>query len=120
MKIIKVGNNEYKMQSSAYTQFAYKNKTGRSLLKDMQYLVDKTEEIDKGEISLDDLDPITELLLNVAFVMIEEADKSQVTDYDTFLKSIDNLYDDMQWIYDVIKLGCAPISRQLQNLNNQK
>lgn len=118
MKIIKIGDNEYKMQSSAYTQFAYKNKTGRSLLKDMQYLIDYTKNKSESEIGLEDLDPISELLLNIAYVMIEEADKSQVTDYDSFLKSISSLYDDMEWIYQVIQLGCAPISRQLQNHNN--
>jgi len=114
MEIVKIGDNDFKMQSSAYTQFAYKNKTGRSLLNDMQQLIKFSDELQNREVMLDDLDPMTELLLNVAYVMIEEADKTQVTDYDSFLKSIPTLYDDMDWIYKVIKLGCSPISRQLQ------
>lgn len=117
MKIIKIGNNEYKMQSSAYTQFAYRNKTSRSLLKDMQYLIEITQKTDENEFNLENLDPITELVLNMAYVMIEEADKTQVTDYDSFLKSIPSLYDNMDWVYQVIQLGCTPISGQLQNNN---
>ena len=32
-----------------------------------------------------------------------------------FLKELDNLYDDPNWIVETILLGCSPISRQLQN-----
>lgn len=115
MEIVKIGDREFMMKSSAFTQFAYKNKTGRSMLKDMQELIRFSEEMKTREATLEDLDPISELILNIAFVMIKEADEKQVTDYDTFLKSIPSLYDDMDWIYQVIRLGCSPISRQLQN-----
>ena len=46
-KNIKIGNKEYEMSSSAYTQFKYKNDTGRSLLKDLTEFgkkYEKTEE----------------------------------------------------------------------------
>ena len=33
-KIVKIGNTEYSMKSSAYTQFKYKNDTGRKMLED--------------------------------------------------------------------------------------
>ena len=35
-KKIKIGNKEYLMSASAFTQFAYKNETGRSFLKDIK------------------------------------------------------------------------------------
>ena len=35
-KIVKICDKEYTMKSSAYTQFKYKNDTGRNLLNDIQ------------------------------------------------------------------------------------
>lgn len=110
-KTIKIGDKDYFMKASAYTQFAYKNETGRSFLKDIQ----KLTEITKGEITeYDVIDELTELILKMSFVMIEEADPKQVQNYDEFLKNIDNLYDEKDWIYDVLELACSPLSRQLQ------
>ncbi len=43
-KIITIDGKEYEMKSSAYTQFAYKNLTGRSLLSDISDISKLTEE----------------------------------------------------------------------------
>ena len=37
-KIITISGKEYTMKSSAYTQFKYKNDTGRRMLQDLQEL----------------------------------------------------------------------------------
>ena len=108
-KIVKIGNTEYSMKSSAYTQFKYKNDTGRKMLEDLQSLTklqNATEE--EALVSVDD---IVEIVLRMAFIMIEEADAKQVTTYDEFLKSIDGLFDDTDWINQVIELATSPISR---------
>lgn len=110
-KTIKIGEKDYFMKASAYTQFAYKNETGRSFLKDIQKLTEITKE---GEISLEALDEVNELMLKIAYVMVEEADSKQAANYEEFLKNIDNLYDNQDWITEVILLACSPISRQLQ------
>ena len=110
-KLIKIDNKEYLMKSSAYTQFAYKNETGRSFLNDLQGLVKLKNKENKG---VDDLDKITEIVLKISYVMIQEADQSQVQDYNSFIQGIENLYDNPQWIEDVIVLACTPLSRQLQ------
>lgn len=110
-KTIKIGNKDYFMSSSAYTQFAYKNETGRTLLTDLQSVIDLQN---KKNIQVEDLDIITELLLKVAFVMINEADSSQVIDYISFVKNIETLYDDEKWIVEVLELACNPISGRLQ------
>lgn len=113
-KKIKIGDKEYLMKASAWTQFAYKNETGRSFLtdiKDLTKLANKNITIDDIEI----LDDINNLVLPIAFVMTKEANSSQAVDYQDFLKGIDNLYDDLEWINDIIILACSPISRQLQN-----
>lgn len=108
-KIVKIGNTEYSMKSSAYTQFKYKNDTGRKMLEDLQSLTklqNATEE--EALVSVDD---IIEIVLRMAFIMIEEADAKQITTYDEFLKSIDGLFDDTEWINQVIELATSPISR---------
>ena len=111
-KIINISGKDYTMQSSAYTQFAYKDLTGRSLLNDLQELIKLRST--KSDIELAMLDNVTELILKISYVMIQEADSSQVNDYVSFLKSIDDLYTDPNWIEEVILLACTPISGRLQ------
>lgn len=113
-KIVKIGDKEYTMQSSAFTQFAYKNETGRSFLSDVKELATKYSNVKNEEFQLDDFDFINELLLKIAFVMIQEADSGQAINFETFLKGIDGLYDNQEWINETIELACSPISRQLQ------
>lgn len=111
-KIIKIDGKEYEMKSSAYTQFAYKNLTGRSLLKDIQNISSIADKI-QDDMSL--IDEITEPLLDISFVMIQEANQEQVKTKEEFYKSIESMYDDNAWIQEVITLAINPISRQLQN-----
>ena len=111
-RIIKISNKDYKMKASALTQFSYRNETGRSFLKDVQ----KLAEID--ETDMDAIDELTELILKVAYVMIKEADKTQITNFEEFLSNIENLYDNTEWISEVLELACSPLSGQLQKNNN--
>lgn len=110
-KVIKIGDKQYTMKSSAYTQFAYKNETGRSFLTDIKSLTEATE----SGLEYEKLEEVTELLLKIAYVMAKEGKDAQVTDYKTFLQGIDNLCDDQEWITEVVTLACSPLSRQLQN-----
>lgn len=111
-KVIKISNKEYSMKSSAYTQFKYKNDTGRKLLDDIQQIskinsLPEEEQVGKTE-------DLIELLLRIAYIMIEEADDKQVTTFDDFLKDIDGLFDNTDWIKEVIELAASPISRGIQ------
>lgn len=117
-RIIKIGNKEYEMKSSAYTQFKYKNDTGRKLLEDLQNLTQlQNKEESEMIASIDDL---TDIVLRISYVMIEEADPSQVTTFEDFLKGIDGLFDNTDWINEVISLAVAPISRGIQTTSPQK
>lgn len=111
-KIVNIDGKDYTMQSSAYTQFAYKNLTGRSLLKDLQNIVKEVDNI-KEDYSL--IDGMTELILDIAFIMIQEADDKQVTSKEDFYKSVESVYSDSIWLKDVLTLAINPLSRQLQN-----
>ena len=115
-RIIKIGNKEYEMKSSAYTQFKYKNDTGRKLLEDLQNLTQlQNKEESEMIASIDDL---TDIVLRISYVMIEEADPKQVTTFEDFLKGIDGLFDNTDWINEVIAV--APISRGIQTTSPQK
>lgn len=109
-KQIKIGDKEYLMKASAYTTFAYKNATGRSLFKDVQEL-SKLNVSDDIDNQLEIIEPVINLVLDMAYVMIEEADSNQVINKDEFLKSIDSLFNDYNWINDVITLALSPLSR---------
>lgn len=106
-KTVNIGGTDYNMKSSALTQFKYRNKTGRKLMQDINKF---TELKDKGTDLLNDIDDILEVALQVAYVMIEEADPKQVNSFNDFLSKADNLFEDEQWINDVIELAVAPIS----------
>lgn len=111
-KIITIDGKDYTMKSSAYTQFAYKNMTGRSLLKDIQKIIELSGQIE-NDLSL--IDDLTEPLLDVCYVMITEADETQVKTKEEFIKGIESLYDKFDWINEVVMLAMNPLSRQLQN-----
>lgn len=108
-KIITISGKEYTMQSSAWTQFKYKNDTGRRMLQDLRD-ISKLQEADEDAM-LNGVDDLTEILLKMAYVMIEEADPNQVKSYDDFLKSINSLYENTDWINEVVELATSPLSR---------
>lgn len=110
-KIIRISTKDYKMKASALTQFAYRDETGRSFLNDLQEL---TKLQDNAE-NIASLDNVVELVLKVAYTMIKQADKTQVVNYEDFLDGIESLFDDTQWIQEVLELACSPLSRQIQN-----
>lgn len=107
-KTIKLCNKEYKLKSSAYTQFAYQNETGRGLMSDLQELTKlNINELDNLEV----IDKLNTMVLKMAYVMIKEADKTQVGSFEDFLKSLDHLYQDTEWINDTIETAISPLSR---------
>ena len=106
-KTIKLGGHEYNISSSAYTQFKYKNDTGRKLMDDVNTIQEYRKKED-GILSV--LDEFIEIILNITYVMIEEANPTQVNSFDDFLKSTDNLFEDTDWVNDVMECALAPIS----------
>lgn len=117
-KIVNIGGKDYSMKSSAWTQFKYKNDTGRKLLQDIQSIT-KLADIQEAEV-LGEMDDMIEILLRMAYTMIEEADPTQVQNYETFLKETDGIFEDQQWIMDVIELATSPISRGIQTNIKEK
>lgn len=113
-RIIRISNKDYKMKASALTQFSYRNETGRSFLKDLTKLTN----VDVDDV--EQLDEITDLVLKIAYIMTKEADKTQVTNFNDFLSNIESLYDNTDWISEVLELACSPLSGQLQTNKNKQ
>lgn len=106
-KIINIGGKDYTMQSSALTQFKYRDMTGRKLLHDINKIKDLRE---KNDDILAVLDDFLEILLQITYVMIVESDVKQVGSFEDFLKGIEKLFDDVKWVDEVIDLAVTPIS----------
>lgn len=118
-KIIRICNKDYKMKASALTQFSYKDETGRSFLTDLQKLTELKDIGNDFDKNVDALDNVSDLILKMAYIMIKEADKTQTTSYEEFLSGIESLYDDTEWIMQVLELACSPLSRQIQTNKNE-
>lgn len=104
-KTIRIGEKDYHIKSSAYTIFKYKNDTGRDLLNDLKELSTLT-----SDNALEQLTTLNDTLLRITYVMILEADNNQVEDYESWLKSIDNVYGDVKWMSDSLECAIAPFS----------
>ena len=111
-KKITIGEKEYLMKSSAYTQFKYKDETGRSLLKDLMTL-GKTFDGVKDQDALESFDELNDFLtttLRIAYIMCLEA-KSFSGAFEDFLMETDNYLENVDWIMEVMDLAISPLSR---------
>lgn len=120
-KKIKIGSKEFNMSSSAYTQFKYKNDTGRSLMADLVGCQDKYKLLlDEKSITTDsleymnELDDLMNMVLRIAYIMTNEADKNQAQTFEDFLKQTDNYFGDLSWLNEVVELATSPFSRGIQ------
>lgn len=113
-KVVKISDKEYSMKSSAYTQFKYKNDTGRGLLEDLNK-IQKYQDLSQEE-QVNKTQELLELLLRLAYIMIEEADEKQVKSYEDFLKNIDGMLDNVDWINEVVILASSPFPRGIQKV----
>lgn len=114
IKTIKLGGKEYQMKASAYTQFAYKDETGRSFLDDLSKLTEfKGVDTENTAEMLKALEPVLNIVLDVSYIMINEATPNTFNNRDDFYKSIDTILDDdnMESITEIIELAISPIYR---------
>lgn len=114
IKTIKLGGKDYQMKASAYTQFAYKNETGRSFLNDISKLTElqKAETDDVVEI-IKSLEPVLNIILDISYIMINEATPNTFPNREEFYKSIDSILDEdnLNSITDIITLALSPLYR---------
>ncbi len=120
IKTIKIGSNEYNMKSSAFTPFKYKSDYGTDLLKDIGKLNTKNKEISKlpknqqDEAWLNELSDILEMALKIAYTMITEY-KKDFKPYENWLEEIDNLFNNTEWIKEVMELAMSTFRGRVSN-----
>ena len=125
IKNIKIGDKDYILKSSAYTIFAYKDETGRDLLSDITSINENyiklnkkvkdeglTEE-EKGILWINEVTPIMEHTLKIAHIMIKEVDKN-FKEYNEWLRDIENLFENAEWVMEVLEVAIAPFCGKLQ------
>lgn len=121
-KKITIGNKEYEMQSSAYTQFKYRDVTGRTLIKDLTELSKKQEKMSsKNDLTeqFEGIDDFITTVLEIAYIMSSEA-KSFTGTKEEFLMTIDNYLENADWIGEVVELAISPLSRGIQTTENKQ
>ena len=121
-KKITIGTKEFEMQSSAQTQFKYKNDTNRSLVKDLTALGEKYKEIEgiseaEALDKYDDLEEFIMTALRLAYIMSMEG-KSFNGSFEMYLMEIDNYLEKLDWIGEVVELALSPLSRNIQTTQN--
>ena len=120
-KTIKIGDKTYKMASSAYTQFKYKNDTGRSLLADLSefqnryaILLDENNAEENIVEFMNKFEEVLDIILRIAFIMTNECDKNQAQTYEDFLKQTNNYLESLDWLNEVVELATVPFRRGIQ------
>lgn len=123
IKTIKIGENSYDMKSSAYTMFKYKNETGRDLLKDINSIntkysyITKLSEDEQDSAWMEEITGIIENVLRLAYVMIVEQNK-EFKSYDEWLKELDGMLENQEWVMEVLELGMSPFRRGIFSSQN--
>ena len=113
-KEITIGNVSFPVQSSAFTPFAYKNRTGRELLSDLMDMQTKIAEVQEDESKAPEI--ISALLshvLELAYVMYQEAEKNAQT-FEEWLKQFDGILDDNTWLSEVVATAAATFRRNVK------
>lgn len=134
VKTITLGDKTYNMKSSAYTAFAYEDFTeGRKMLADVKTLWNLKKGIEKFNPEenateeekqklqeestlyvMDHINDIVRLGLSLAYVMIHEQDAKQIDSYDEWLKSLDTLFDNVDWIKEVLDCAMSTFQGKVQ------
>lgn len=121
LKTVNIGKKDYVLKSSAYTIFAYKNETGRDLLVDLNSInekyikISKLTEEEQNSAWMNEITGIIENTLKIAHIMIRENDKT-FKEYNEWLKDIDELLENPNWIMEVLEVGIAPFRGRIQGI----
>lgn len=108
VKTIQIGNDAYLMKSSAYTMFAYKDFTGRDLLKD----IGKLQKLTMTDDNLEQFGEVLEIVEQLAYVMHCEATEKKIS-FHEFLRGMDGILENITWIQEVMELAMSTFQRRV-------
>ena len=120
--IIKISDKEIKLKSSAYTIFAYQNEFNRDMIEDVakiQKIAKEIKAIDKTSVNYDEqciklIMPVIKVAMQLLYITAKEANTS-ITNFQTFLKSINSLFGDFSWFQGMLECSLAPFKGRVQN-----
>ena len=113
-KEITIGTVTFPVQSSAFTPFAYRNMTGRELLKDLMDLQSKLEAVSEDETkSAGVISGVLNDVLQLAYVMHQEAEPN-AKPFNEWLKQFDGILDDNTWLAEVVATAAATFRRKVE------
>ena len=113
-KEITIGSVTFPVQSSAFTPFAYKNRTGRELLSDLMDMQTKIAEVQEDESKAPEIiSALLERVEDLAYVMYQEADRSALS-FEEWLKQFDGILDDNTWLAEVVATAAATFRRNIE------
>lgn len=120
MEKITINNIEYNVSCNAFTRVKYSSCFGRKIFKDIsilnefnekltavdneEELSDKEKETKKQKVSLENMDNMLDVLLQLAYVEIVTANPNFVS-YDKWLQGLDNIDLSGEWITTVMNLA---------------
>ena len=102
LKNIIIGDKQFTLKSSAYTPFAYRDLTGRELLKDLKRL--QRMDVANEDEQLENYGEIVMIVEQLAYVMYQQANKDKLT-FEEFLQEIDYVSQDL--IVEVVGLAMS-------------
>lgn len=128
---IKIGDNEYEINTNAYTRFLYKKVFGKSIIEDLNPIIDfstkmrtKLEELEQegieGDklnelvglyaIKLPEFDTYMEVVYQFAYIFIKTQNEAFM-DFESWLKTIDQVSLSDKWISEVTELAVSSFYR---------
>ena len=129
IKQVKIGENEYVLNSNAYTRFLYKKEFNKGIFEDVQVITnfalevqEEKDRLDKenlseeeksakiGVFALEKLDNFIDVLLQLAYIFIKCNDESFMP-YEDWLKTIDTINPNDEWIGEVTELAVSSFRR---------
>jgi len=109
VKTIRIGQKDFVCCSSAYTMFKYKNETGNNLLTEISKLSDKMKDDSNNTEAIIE---VVDKVLRIAYIMNCEYEKKDI-DYEEWLKDIDGMLENTDWLMATLELALSPFRRGL-------
>lgn len=123
-KIIKICDKDIRMRASVRTHHEYKKMYSVGILEDVAKLQEKVQFAEKlteeeaGVYWTKQTDFLMEVGLRMAYVMAKGCDK-EILPYEDWLDTLgDGLFDNMNWLLEVMELAMSPFRRGVSQPTN--
>lgn len=131
IKKLNIGENEYEINTNAYTRFLYKKEFGKGILEDISNIVNFGQEVDrirtelakeglKGELlnqkigieimKLSSFDSYLDVVLQITYIFIKNANEKFMS-FESWLKTLETINISDKWFTEVTELAVNSFPR---------